>query len=1002
MDEYVKLPQPPLLDFTKIQPSDDVKVEIRLTHHKFATDAEFSGIDFKKQPIFGHTVYINGEKYSESSFGLPFMRFPKGSTPKITYENRTRFTTNIHYHGLNTTGSIDGVSMEDVFGISTQIGPVATFQFPTITNNSALLWMHSHNMFISMELITAGLVGLLQIVDKPTEWLTEEFQYGDNQILLVALDMDLTSKGTQTFANLIADEARSCFSVVNGISVVNWYSEESVPFVNKVYHTSNKNLVKIDILNASLNWRVFHLGVCDMDGQIKPFYQVSVDSGLMNPTELTMVFVPIAGRVGIIIDLNQFKDQVAYLFYYNFDLTEVIASVPTFPDQPNNPSITALIPDLKIENPTPYPSPIPDPNHENQQGNYSYLNYPNVAIIPQVNQVLENGSIPVPKHYNIKTFLKIDLEKKCTKHQREKCKHHKEKCKHQKKCKHQSLSNVISRIRKTIFGYENYCELNCLLKQPCFEYDENINYLSLLNKNYYYNLPDFNVNVPTRNIFLFPEVDTNAIASGNVNGTTEYVFGANRMMADQWNSAELNLEWALQQYALAPNNYKPPVLPTAKFRIYKTNDTYSNTAMISNDTLKIQIFKDEIAYGNLSQEPLATVTIIFPPTPPCGLMNVQQWLDLVNKTFRETTVIIEGKPVKVNTILECDWSFFPYAIEFEYQKTAYVKSAVIKTKNKTKYWVRFLGRWPLLQLFGKPLTASSLSPPGSTSTSHVLSRLQVALREQHALIRSRYNEAHGIKNEHTAKKIKPISKLDNHLPAMKTIANYTKCDEFAIYGIYDGEVTQLFPFYATFDGDVQLPIACMKRDAELIISPKYTYIGLYDGYLNDNLSIFSVRLHSSEIWIYTNGDCADAHSLHFHLTSGYTPTESTNNSPGLVSCRRLYDPLIYSRDIYQIGPQESASFYITWPYYSSYEETQSPKPPRCVGGVVHCHLLQHNDFNSMIIQYFIDKPLEESESKNHQNNPEISRIDFPKDEETNNINNSVKNTSGKTKCGCNK
>ena len=90
-------------------------------------------------------------------------------------------------------------------------------------------------------------------------------------------------------------------------------------------------------------------------------------------------------------------------------------------------------------------------------------------------------------------------------------------------------------------------------------------------------------------MFLFPETDTNALEGGNPNGTTEYIDGANRIMVDIWNSQELNLDWALQQYFESPNNYKPCV-PTSKFRIYKTNDKYSNTAMISNDTLKIQLF----------------------------------------------------------------------------------------------------------------------------------------------------------------------------------------------------------------------------------------------------------------------------------------------------------------------------------------------------------------------------------------------------------------------------
>src|SRR5439155_1084385 len=159
---------------------------IHNTHHRFATDAEPSGLDVKKQPIFGSKVFINGKKTLEQSFGLPFMRIPQGSKPRIRYHNTTKFTFNIHYHGLNTVGSVDGVAMEVVFGHSTQLGAEVTFQFPEITNNQTLLWFHSHNMFVSMELIYGGILGLIQITDKRTQWLTEKFVYGDNQILLAA------------------------------------------------------------------------------------------------------------------------------------------------------------------------------------------------------------------------------------------------------------------------------------------------------------------------------------------------------------------------------------------------------------------------------------------------------------------------------------------------------------------------------------------------------------------------------------------------------------------------------------------------------------------------------------------------------------------------------------------------------------------------------------------------------------------------------------------------
>ncbi|HLX54398.1 MAG TPA: multicopper oxidase domain-containing protein, partial [Aquella sp.] len=165
MNKSVKLYQPPLLDFSKFEKCDEVKIVICNRKHKFATDAEASGTDIATQPIFGSKVYLNSEKISESTFGLPFMRFAQGSRPKITYHNKTCFTFNIHYHGLNTVGSVDGVASELIFGKGTLLGPKVTFQFPEITNNQTMLWFHSHNMFVSMELIYAGILGLLQITD---------------------------------------------------------------------------------------------------------------------------------------------------------------------------------------------------------------------------------------------------------------------------------------------------------------------------------------------------------------------------------------------------------------------------------------------------------------------------------------------------------------------------------------------------------------------------------------------------------------------------------------------------------------------------------------------------------------------------------------------------------------------------------------------------------------------------------------------------------------------
>ena len=120
-----------------------------------------------------------------------------------------------------------------------------------------------------------------------------------------------------------------------------------------------------------------------------------------------MAFIPVASRIGIIIDLNNFEDNIAY-FFYNYDLTEVVDSQLTNPDRPNDPSITATVPDLRLSsNPTPYPTPIPDPDNQNQQQNSTNLDYPLVNIIPQKQEVLTHGTIPIPKIKNIKPFLKL-------------------------------------------------------------------------------------------------------------------------------------------------------------------------------------------------------------------------------------------------------------------------------------------------------------------------------------------------------------------------------------------------------------------------------------------------------------------------------------------------------------------------------------------------------------------------------------------------------------------
>ena len=107
-----------------------------------------------------------------------------------------------------------------------------------------------------------------------------------------------------------------------------------------------------------------------------------------------MLTIQIGSRVAIMFDLQDFVGGEAYVFMYNFDLEELYTSVtPVFPDQPNNSTLKALVPDLeRSQNPS-LIDPIPDSGSGsstgNPQGNPSHLQYPLVPLIPQIQQVLE-------------------------------------------------------------------------------------------------------------------------------------------------------------------------------------------------------------------------------------------------------------------------------------------------------------------------------------------------------------------------------------------------------------------------------------------------------------------------------------------------------------------------------------------------------------------------------------------------------------------------------------
>jgi len=814
----------------------------------------------------------------------------------------------LHWHGLNITGDADGASSQVEFGVGTKIGTRLDLNFPTINNNSTLLWVHAHPMLRSSPLIYTGVYGILNIIDDASAKITNKYKYPDNHIILAYQDIDLNEDGTQTGKNIYTFEQRSCFGVINGINALQWYTDRRrIKYVDPLYHRCSKNLIKIDLLNGTFSFRNLYVGVCDRKEYIKNFWTIQTDNGLCNPDKQKMLEIAPGSRNSILVNLNDFENGEAFVFFYNFDLTELQNDVSLVDGN----ILQANVPDLtQSTNPTPNPTPIPDPGNTQ-----NLLTYPPVPAIPQIVQPLLAGNIIPPqidgKPFTIKKFLKIihDISQ-CNEILEEK--------------------HVIKEIRKIVFGEKNYEIYKDVINKNNFEFDGQINYLKILNPKYFYNLPDFD-NANTRNFALFFETNQNFVGGGFPLGSTENIFGANRIITDLWNSKELDLSYAISQYLSNPNNFKPNILPTCLFKFYPANPKYMNYDMLQNDMLTVQLFNQKINYEDKITVPIASATIKYPTTEKP--INIRQLTDLINSSFDNTNVVINGNNIKLSAIIDYDWTFYPYTVSFIDKRNVILKSVMIKNNNKSNYYIRLLGKWPLLQFFGKPLDADM-----------VMMDMNGDNMGEHAC-----KCGDNCKCTETKKCSKFCTcwmyKTKNGTNACHP--NSGCCQKHN----YDMNLQEIFVQYASDDS--KKPILAVDNNTELIIAPNTVYRGFIDGFQSDNLMNFAVKMDSSERWIYFNVDTQPSHPFHFHLTSGFVDAQDPENSKLLVSRIRDYSSYLYSQDVYGIGPQQVLAFYLKFLNYNSEQSVLKPRV-RYLGYMYHCHFMAHHDMN-MMGSYFVYK-----------------------------------------------
>lgn len=414
--KIIELPLLPYLDLTKFNKKNtypNANINFIKTKHKLSTNSLETGND-PLIPIFGCECWLseisnslssssslstnkNNEEIIENTknsttYGFPIIIVNQNQNFDITMNNLSTYDVNIHYHGVNFNPFNDGASDACIFGPNTQIGITNRLNC-TMNNNSSLCWYHPHNMYEASEFVYMGMVGFIQTIDKLSNKLDTFFEINNNYLVLLAFDNFINSDGTLNKDNLYTDQWRGTNTAINGINCINWINDDST-FIDNFYHETTKNIIKISILNGNCSWRRYYVGVVDKNNKIKKYYLIESDTGYRNPLLNSNTSFGPGSRVSIMFDLNDFEDNEATIFFYDYDRTK------------NN----GLVYENVLLNPT-----------TDDSGNKINVPYP-------------CGLAPPPVNFNIKKFLKIK--------QRNKTDH--------------KISNFVKYIKKMIFGKNYY------------------------------------------------------------------------------------------------------------------------------------------------------------------------------------------------------------------------------------------------------------------------------------------------------------------------------------------------------------------------------------------------------------------------------------------------------------------------------------------------------------------------------------------------------------------
>ena len=82
----------------------EATIDIMLNQNKLSENSELSGLNENNEfPIFGSNWYVNNKckKIIFNTFGLPIIKMKRNvSDYKITFNNSTGYSFDIHWHGI--------------------------------------------------------------------------------------------------------------------------------------------------------------------------------------------------------------------------------------------------------------------------------------------------------------------------------------------------------------------------------------------------------------------------------------------------------------------------------------------------------------------------------------------------------------------------------------------------------------------------------------------------------------------------------------------------------------------------------------------------------------------------------------------------------------------------------------------------------------------------------------------------------------------------------------